>query len=236
MIHIEQHISVEKIKQGDVREFERLFRVHYKRLCIYVENITGNAFNAEDIVSNLFVRLWEKREQLQICYTIESYITSAARHDALNYLKHAEVEARYRAKAEYRLMYMDLLNPDAETPLSDIIEKERNEQIENALQTLPPQCREIFTLHKMDGLSYQEVADKLNISINTVRTQLTRAMKKMRVALKTLDPGFSETGTNSPTPPESHSETLWFIPPPSPILKLLCGRWLKIKTTSLPAF
>jgi RNA polymerase sigma-70 factor (ECF subfamily) len=185
MIHAEQHISAEKIKEGNIREFERLFRAHYRRLCIYAEHIAGNEFDAEDIVCAMFARLWEKREQLQIHTAVESYIVSAVRHDALNYLKHAEVEERYRAKAEYRLTYVDLLNPeeDACTPLSDILEKERNEQIENALRTLPPQCREIFTLHKIDGLSCQEVADKLNVSINTVRTQLTRAMKKLRVAL-----------------------------------------------------
>jgi RNA polymerase sigma-70 factor (ECF subfamily) len=180
-----QHISVEKIKRGDIREFERLFRSCYKYLCFYAENITGDALEAEDIVCSTLAWIWEKREQLQIHISIESYIVSVVRHKALNYLKHAEVEERYRAKAEYRLAHADLLNPkeDTHTPLSHILEKELNEQIENALQTLPPQCREILTLHKIDGLPYQEVADRLNISINTVRTQLTRAMKKMRIAL-----------------------------------------------------
>jgi RNA polymerase sigma-70 factor (ECF subfamily) len=185
MIQAGQHISIEKIKRGDTREFERLFRSCYKYLCIYAENITGDALEAEDIVSSTLAGLWEKRGQLQIHTTIESYIMSAVRHKALNYLKHAEVEERYRAKVKYRLAHTDLLNPeeDAHTPLSDILENELNEQIENALQTLPPQCREVLTLHKIDGLSYQEVAGRLNISINTVRTQLTRAMKKMRIAL-----------------------------------------------------
>jgi RNA polymerase sigma-70 factor (ECF subfamily) len=185
MIQAGQHISVEKIKRGDTREFERLFLSCYKYLCIYAENITGDALEAEDIVSSTLAWLWEKRGQLQIHTAIESYLVSVVRHKAFNYLKHAEVEERYRAKVEYRLAHADLLNPEegAHTPLSDILENELNEQIENALQTLPPQCREILTLHKIDGLSYQEVADRLNISINTVRTQLTRAMKKMRIAL-----------------------------------------------------
>lgn len=172
-----------------MREFERLFRAYYKRLCVYAENIMRDAFDAEDIVSNMFVRLWEKREQLQIHTTIESYIISAIRHDALNYLKHAEVEERYRAKVACQQTHITLLNPaeDGHTPLSDMLEKELNEQIENALQTLPPQCRAVFTLHKIEGLSYQEVADRLNVSINTVRTQLMRAMKKMRVELNRFD-------------------------------------------------
>jgi RNA polymerase sigma-70 factor (ECF subfamily) len=187
MIHREQSISFEKIKQGDTQEFERLFRAYYKYLCIYAENITGNAFDAEDIVCSMFVKLWEKREQLQIYATVESYIVSTVRHDALNYLKHAEIEERYRAKVEYQLTHADLLMPGgADTPLDEVLGKELNEQIEKALRTLPPQCREIFVLHKIDGLSSQEVADTLNISINTVRTQLTRAMKKLRIALRFL--------------------------------------------------
>jgi RNA polymerase sigma-70 factor (ECF subfamily) len=188
-----QPISVEKIRQSDMQELERLFRSCYKQLCVYAENITGDALQAEDIVSNLFVKLWEKREQLQIHTAIESYLMSAVHNEALNYLKHAEVEKRYHAKTEYQLTHADLLNPSAaaDTPLNDLLEKELKEQIETALRTLPPQCREIFTLHKIDDLSYQEVADQLNISINTVRTQLTRAMKKMRSALK----GFMSSGS-----------------------------------------
>ncbi|MDR1098541.1 MAG: RNA polymerase sigma-70 factor [Tannerella sp.] len=184
-----QHFSIERIKRGDSREFEQLFRACYKRLCIYAAHITGDVLDAEEIVCNMFVRLWEKREQLQIRTSIESYIFSSVYHDALNYLKHAEVEARYRENVQYQLKYMDLLNPESsDTPLTDILTKELHEQIGKALQTLPAQCREVFMLHRMDGLSYEEVAGKLNISINTVRTQITRATRKMRLALAFLDP------------------------------------------------
>ncbi|MDR3188209.1 MAG: RNA polymerase sigma-70 factor [Prevotellaceae bacterium] len=188
MIYAEQHFSAGKIRQGDTKEFEQLFRAYYKRLCSYARNITGSAPDAEDIVCGMFVRLWEKRGQLEVHTTIESYIVSAVHHDALNYLKHAKVEERYRTKMERRLTQLGLLNPEGDdTPLSDMLEKELSEQLEKALQTLPEQCRKIFVLHNMDGLFYQKVAEDLNISINTVRTQLTRAVRKMRVALKTFD-------------------------------------------------
>jgi RNA polymerase sigma-70 factor (ECF subfamily) len=196
MNYTKQSISIEKIRLSDVQDLEMLFRSSYNYLCVYAENITGDALQAEDIVSNLFVKLWEKREQLHIHTTFGAYLTSAVRNEALNYLKHAEVKKRYHATTEYQLMHVDLLNPSsaADTPLSDLLEKELKEQIETALRTLPPQCREIFTLHKIDDLSYQEVADQLNISINTVRTQLMRAMKKMRFALKGfMPPGSDKT-------------------------------------------
>jgi RNA polymerase sigma-70 factor (ECF subfamily) len=177
-------VSVERIRQGDVNEYERLFRSCYKRLCIYAENIIRNRVEAEEIVCNLFVRIWEKREQLSVRGSMESYIVSAVHHEAVNYLKHAEVEERYREKVRYQLKHLDLLNPEgADTPLTDMLDKELYELIEKAIQTLPRQCREVFVLHMMDGLSYEDVAVKLDVSINTVRTQITRAMKKMRYAL-----------------------------------------------------
>jgi RNA polymerase sigma-70 factor (ECF subfamily) len=177
-------VSAERIRQGDVDEYERLFRSCYKRLCIYAENIIGNRMDAEEIVCNLFVRIWEKREHLSVRGAMESYIVSAVHHEAINYLKHAEVEERYREKVHYQLKHLDLLNPEGvDTPLTDMLEKELYELIENAVQTLPKQCREVFVLHMMDGLSYEEVAVRLGVTVNTVRTQITRAMKKMRHAL-----------------------------------------------------
>ena len=186
---LDQRISAEKIRQGDVNEFERMFRLYYKRMCIYAENITEDRFEAEDIVCKMFVRLWEKRGQLDIRVSLESYLVSSIHNAALNYLKHLEIEERYREKAQYRLKHMDLLNPESfDTPLTDLLDRELNEQIEKALATLPPQCRDVFVSHMMEGLSYDEVAKKLNVSINTVRTQITRAMKKMRTALAAYDP------------------------------------------------
>ncbi|MDR1675442.1 MAG: RNA polymerase sigma-70 factor [Tannerella sp.] len=177
-------VSAEQIRQGDVGEYERLFRSCYKRLCIYAEHIIGNRMDAEEIVCDLFVRIWERREQLPVRVSLESYMVSSVHHEAVNYLKHAEVEERYREKVQYQLKHLDLLNPEGvDTPLTDMIEKEMYELLEKAIQTLPQQCREVFVLHMMDELSYEEIAVKLNVTINTVRTQITRAMKKMRNAL-----------------------------------------------------
>ncbi|MDR1456369.1 MAG: RNA polymerase sigma-70 factor [Tannerella sp.] len=177
-------VSVERIRQGDVGEYERLFHSCYKRLCIYAETIVGSRMDAEEIVCNLFVRIWERRERLSVRGSMESYLVSAVHHEAVNCLKHAEVEEQYRERVACQLNHMDLLHPEGvDTPLTDMLEKEMYELIEKAVQTLPQQCREVFVLHMMDGLSYEEVAVKLNVTVNTVRTQVTRATKKMRCAL-----------------------------------------------------
>ncbi|MDR0844606.1 MAG: RNA polymerase sigma-70 factor [Tannerella sp.] len=179
-----QVISVEKIKAGDTGEFERLFRSYYKQLCAYSSMIIKNDQEAEDIVSSMFAKLWEKHGELDIKTSVESYMYSAVHRQSLNYLKHIQVEEQYWEEAQYQMKNDDLLSgEDSNNPLSDIIAKETNENIERAMNKLPPQCRQVFVLNKLEGLSYNEIAEELNISINTVRTQLTRGIHKMKKSL-----------------------------------------------------
>jgi RNA polymerase sigma-70 factor (ECF subfamily) len=176
-----QIISVEKIRGGDIGEFERLFHSYYKQLCAYSAQITKNDLEAEDITSNMFAKLWEKREELDIKTSVESYMYSAVYRQSLNYLKHIQVEEQYWDVAQYQLKNIDLLSAeDSYNPLTAIITKETGENIKKAINSLPPQCRQIFIFNKIEELSYNEIAEKLDISINTVRTQLTRAIHKMR--------------------------------------------------------
>ncbi|MDR1937582.1 MAG: RNA polymerase sigma-70 factor [Tannerellaceae bacterium] len=180
----DQHISIGKIQSGDIGEFERLFHLYYKRMCIYSESMIRNSREAEDIVCNIFARLWENREELNIKTSLEAYLVSTIHHHSINYLKHIRIEDKYWEEAQYRLKHSDMLFPeDSSNPLTVVITNEVNESIEKSIASLPPQCREVFLLNKYDGLSYNEIAQKLDISINTVRTQITRAMRKMRDSL-----------------------------------------------------
>lgn len=175
-------ISIDKIKQGDTGVFEHLFHTYYTRLCVYAEGITGNEIAAEEIVGDMFVKLWERREQLSIRTSVESYLTASVHHQSVNYLKHLAVEEKYRQAVQYRLDNMDMLYP-GDDPLAPLITEEITKEIERAIEELPPQCREIFCLNKFEELSYDEIAEKLGVSINTVRTQIVRAMRKLRVSL-----------------------------------------------------
>lgn len=175
-------ISIDKIKQGDIGVFEHLFHTYYMRLCVYSEGITGNEIAAEEIVGDMFLKLWERREQLNIRTSVESYLTASVHHQSVNYLKHLVVEEKYRQSVLYQLDNMDLLYPNND-PLAPLITEETTREIERAIEELPAQCREIFRLNKFEELSYDEIAEKLGVSINTVRTQIVRAMRKLRISL-----------------------------------------------------
>lgn len=177
----DQHISAGKIQNGDIGEFERLFHLYYKRMCTYSESIIKNSLDAEDIVCNIFAILWENREELNIKTSFEAYLVATIHHHSINYLKHIQIEDKYWKNVQCRLKNVDILFlEDLSNPLTAIITNEISESIDKSIASLPPQCREVFLLNKYDGLSYGEIALKLNISINTVRTQIMRAMRKMR--------------------------------------------------------
>ncbi len=181
----DQPISIKKIKQGDTGAFQQLFHTYYSRLCIYAENITGNDIAAEEVVSGMFLKLWEKREQLDIKSSVESYLVAAIYRQSINYLRHMKVEGKYRETAQYRLRNIDLLSPyDTSNPLTLLISEEITKDIQQAIDALPPQCREVLCLNKFENLSYDEIAVRLGVSVNTVRTQIVRAMRKLKVSLK----------------------------------------------------
>jgi RNA polymerase sigma-70 factor (ECF subfamily) len=150
-------------------------------MCTYSESIIKNSLDAEDIVCNIFAILWENHEELNIKTSLEGYLVATIHHHSINYLKHIQIEDKYCKNVQYRLKDRDIMfNEDLSNPLTVVITNEISESIEKSIASLPPQCREVFLLNKYDGLSYGEIALKLNVSINTVRTQIMRAMRKMK--------------------------------------------------------
>ena len=174
-----------KIRKGDVSVFERLFKKHYSNLCVFAENYVKEKPLAEEIVSEVFMKLWEKRHNVVIHTSIQAYLYTSVYNNSLKQLEHMKVFRKYYDYASYMLEKRELLHPQSEHyPLANLISKEVEKEIQDAIDSLPDQCKEIFILQRFDDLSYDEIASKLNISINTVRTQLMRAMSKLRESLK----------------------------------------------------
>ena len=149
--------------------------------------IIGEKEAAEEIVSDFFLKLWEERELIHITVSLQAYLYKGISNNCLKYLEHLKVLRKYHDHACYIAENQDLFTAhDDNNPLSMLISQETVAEIERAIDALPAQCKEVFLLTRMDGLSYQETADKLGVSINTVRTQITRAMTKLRESLGKL--------------------------------------------------
>jgi RNA polymerase sigma-70 factor (ECF subfamily) len=178
-----------QVKTGDDHAFEKLFKAHYRNLCFFAENYVKEKAMAEEIVGSFFINLWEKKKTIEIKGSVKSYFFSSIHNQCIKYLEHLKVMKKYEEYATFRLRNKELLAPSSTGyPLANLISQETVKDIEKSISGLPEKCREIFCLSRFDELSYEDISVKLDISINTVRTQMARALQKLREDLKNYLP------------------------------------------------
>lgn len=174
-----------KIKRGDIFSFERLFKAYYKNLCFFAEHYVKEKSMAEEIVDSFFINLWGNKKKIIIKNSVKSYLYTSIHNQCIKYIEHLKVMKKYQEYATYVLKNKELLSPSSNGyPLANLISKEIVGEIEQAIDELPDKCKEIFCLSRFDELSYEKISIRLNISINTVRTQMSRALQKLRESLR----------------------------------------------------
>ena len=170
---------VEAIRRGDSRAFDALFRQHYGALCAYAVRMTDDdPDEAEDVVQQVFIKLWEQRNDLEIRWTLKSYLYKMVHNRCLNRI-------RDRQNRERNLELRERTRDQVVQP-SEGREEELKHRLNTALNQLPPQCRQVFELSRFEELKYREIADQLNISVKTVEAQMGKALKYMRSHLSDL--------------------------------------------------
>jgi len=169
-----------RIRRGDVGQFELLFRSSYVSLVRYAKTLIKDHDTAEEIVQDLFFRLWKDKEKLNIESSLNGYLFRSVHNKCLHYIEHNKVVERH---AE------DILNRQAERQESpsDILNyKELQEKVARILERLPERCGKIFTMSRFEGLKYNEIAEKLSVSVKTVEANMGRALKEFRKELTQL--------------------------------------------------
>ncbi|MDR1601915.1 MAG: RNA polymerase sigma-70 factor [Tannerella sp.] len=164
-----------KIKDGDIKAFETLFRLYHAPLCLYASGITGRRDVAEDIVQDLFYLIWKTRATMQIHRSVKSYLYGAVKNRSLLYLEHMLVREQYEALA---LNETDTAaEPD---PHEQMEYAELEAVVERTLAGLPERRRRIFRMNRMEGQKYSEIAGRLAISIKTVEAEMAKACRQLR--------------------------------------------------------
>ena len=158
-----------KIKEGDIKAFEEIFRRYYSPLCWYAAGITGEMEAAEEIVEELFYVFWKDREHLQIFQSVKSYLYKAVRNAALQFCEHKEVKERYR---EY-VLAGNATEQDSD-PHRQLEYEELQGLIRHTLDKLPVRRLRIFEMHRMEGKKYAEIASSLSLSVKTVEAEMTK--------------------------------------------------------------
>ncbi len=167
-----------RLKAGDQTAFELLFHFYYPGLVMYSTQFTADRMEAEEIVQDFFVRFWQKHRQILLTDSLKSYLFLSVKNGCLNYLKHKKVEEKYIQKMAELSGQHIAYDPDL------YVASELQEKVKNAIDLLPEKCREIFIMSRIQGLKNEEIAANLNISKRTVETQISKALKVLRVELK----------------------------------------------------
>ena len=171
-------ISYRDFRQ-DEAVFEAFVKNHYRHLCVFCKFKFGFSMDmAEDVASTSFVKLWETRQTLTEEISPKSYLYKIAYNTGLNILKHEKIKQQHA---------QEILNTTSESieesNFDSVDLKQLRSDIRSSIAELPEQMRRIFELNKVEGLKYHEIATHLNISPKTVKTQMSRALSKMREKL-----------------------------------------------------
>jgi len=166
---------------SDIENFNTLFKQHYFALLNYCKGYVKEEAVAKDILQDSFVSLWEKRKQLHPSTNMKYYLFSVIKNKSINYLKHKKIELQYSKDKKALLLETEInLTAIAYDGSDFLIAKELNAKIDSAMQELPDRCREVIFLSRRKELKNKEIADKLSISIKTVESQMTKALKYLR--------------------------------------------------------
>lgn len=165
------------LAKKDEPAFEQVFKTHFKSLHAYAFTILKDEAEAEEMVQQVFFKLWERSENLSISGSVTAYLYRAVHNECLNYLKHLKVRSNYHLHVAYSM------KNQSDNAGKKIAADELEKKIHTAMNELPEQCRTIFQLSRFEEMKYREIADKLDISVKTVENQMGKALKLLRQKL-----------------------------------------------------
>jgi RNA polymerase sigma-70 factor (ECF subfamily) len=173
-------------KNGDLKAFEWIYKNTFQSLCFYTFQITGDQNLSEEIVQEIFVRVWNERTKIEIKGSFKSYLYQAAHNLAINKLIQRNTQKfSVHKTASNEIWQLIVDNYPYNAFLVEKLEALDTEKIiDQVVNGLPEQCQKIFRLSKYENKPNDEIATLLNISVNTVRTQIYRALEKIKEALE----------------------------------------------------
>ena len=176
-IFFSQKKLIKLLKKGDARAYSYMVNLYYKKLCDYASNLARDNFKSEDIVQNVIIRMWQQREKLNSNISIKNYLYKSVYNEFIDQYRKEIAVTKLEKK------YIEGL--DTAIEIKDVSETNRLiTLVQNEIEQLPPKCKETFLLSKQDGLTYVEIAEYQNVSVNTVEKQMVKAFSILRKKMK----------------------------------------------------
>lgn len=172
---MEEDFYIDGLHQGNEQVFKRIFEKYHTRLCYFARSLLPFSSDAEDVVQDAFVKLWQKKADFHSLHAIKAFLYISVKNRCLNIIAHDQVTKKYTGHL-------------GQVPPSDIMQEllkaEALEKVYQALQKLPSGCREVLQLSYFEEMKNKEVAAHLQVSVNTVKTQKQRGLHLLRALMK----------------------------------------------------
>ncbi|WP_372772861.1 RNA polymerase sigma-70 factor [Mangrovibacterium sp.] len=175
MAELNDIVLFHRIKSGDFDAFKVLFDRYYKPLCCFTLKFIRDSYVAEDVVQEVFLKIWEDKSKIKIEGSFKSYLYTAVRNRSLNKLKSESV------RLDYTKSFVDTTDRVVEP--NEIEQEEFRHFLAICIGKLPPRCQEVFNHSRFDDMKQEKIAEEMNISIKTVKAQIGKALQLIRECL-----------------------------------------------------
>lgn len=173
------------LKEGNEYAFRFVFDKYYDFLCMIADSYLRDEYISETIVGDIIYNLWEIRDNIDIKYSLRSYLVRSVKNRCINYLQQEYIQREISINQyEDKAAIEELFFIENKHPLENLLEQELENKINSVINELPPECRAVFKMSRFDGMKYEEIASELHISVNTVKYHMKNALGKLRLELK----------------------------------------------------
>jgi len=173
----DNNVLIDALKNGDEKAYAYLIDTYHHKLCVYANSLVKNIYSAEDIVQNVFIKVWEQRTRLKSDHALKSFLYK------LVYNEFIDLYRKNQSLFSLEKSYYDALNSIVFEDDSESFQRVLN-VVNKEIQNLPPKCKEVFILSKKEGLTNIEIAEHLDVSVKTVEAQITKAFSILRTSLE----------------------------------------------------
>lgn len=167
---------IDALKSGDPKAYSFLVDTYHHKLCVYAFSLIHDKDSAEDIVQNVFISTWRKRDQLKVDFSIKGFLYKSVYNEFIDHYR--KLKSVFPLEKKYMEALTDIVEEEDDHSLERIIKI-----IEKEIQKLPPKCKEVFLLSKENGLTNIEISEYKNISIKSVEAHITKAFSLLRKSI-----------------------------------------------------
>jgi RNA polymerase sigma-70 factor (family 1) len=163
-----------RLKQQRIPEFEKIFHLFHPALCFFARKWVNDMSIAQDIVTEVFLKLWQKQADFDTLYSVKAFLYISTRNACINHNQQAQYQSRVKANIR---QFSNEVESDG---VNEIIHAEVLQEVYSIVKELPTKCREVMMLSYSEGMDCHEIARKMSVSVNTVRNQKTRGVHLIR--------------------------------------------------------